>query len=200
MNFIDSMKSSSNCQFFLDGLAEIIGQDALSALLKIVLSNHHQDRDGIRCCDLTQITSVLESLYGSQAGKGIALRSGRASLKYLLQSFQDDLHLSEVAFRMKPSHLRFKEGLKRLIRVYREKLKIDAKLIDEGDGWIWQSGGCTECEERKSREPVCYFTEGLLQEFLSWCGGNKFYVVKEIGCRGQGERTCSYLIDPKPIE
>ena len=169
-------------------------------LLKRVYPNYHKTIDNFRLCDLQQITSALESLYGSQAGKGIALRSGRASLKYFLLSYKDDLRFDEVAFKMKPSHQRFKEGLIRLVKIFREKFHIEAELIEEGDVWIWQSNGCTERGESQSQEPVCHFTEGLLQEFLSWCGGNKYYSVKEIGCRGQGERSCSYLIDPKPIE
>lgn len=194
------MKTSSNCSFFLDGLVEIIGQDGLSVLLKSVYPNDHKTTESFRLCDLQQITSALESLYGSQAGKGIALRSGRASFKYFLQSYKDYLRFDEVAFKMRPSHKRFKEGLKRLVKIFREKFHIEVELIEEGDVWIWQSGGYSELGKSQSQELVCHFTEGLLQEFLSWCGGNKFYSVKEIGCCDQGERSCSYLIDPKPIE
>ncbi len=196
----DKNKPLSSCQFFMDGLLEIIGSAGVSAVLKIVTGKEDVSKDCINFSDLHSISNALDALYGPRGGRGIALRSGRASLKYFLRAFGEDLLLNDIDFKMKPTRKRFKDGLSRLMKAYQEKFKIDVNLLDDGTTWIWQSLNCTECQERQSQGTACQFTEGLLQEFLSWCGGNKNYPITEISCCARGDEICQYRIDPRPIE
>jgi predicted hydrocarbon binding protein len=47
---------------------------------------------------------------------------------------------------------------------------------------------------------MCDFTIGLLQEFMAWAGGSKYFRIQEIACRGNGDACCSFKIDKNPIE
>ncbi|HWQ45321.1 MAG TPA: 4-vinyl reductase, partial [Longilinea sp.] len=47
---------------------------------------------------------------------------------------------------------------------------------------------------------LCAFMIGLLQEYLSWAGMGKNYLVDETECRGAGAPACVFLINRQPIE
>lgn len=191
---------SGNCQFFMDGLLEIVGQAGLSAILKMTERKGDLKSGSICYSELNRITLALASVYGQRGGMGIALRSGRASLKYFLRSHGQKLGLTGIEFRMKPSRKRFRDGLMRIIQTYHDEFGVAVDLQDDGESWIWKASHCSECQDQRSAEPLCHFTQGLLQEFLSWCGGNKFYSVTEINCCAQGGTQCQYRIDPRPID
>ncbi len=200
MNSENIKNPASNCQFLIDGLREIIGQAGVSAVLKTASQLNVIEEGNVHFSDLHHLGAALGALYGPRGGKGIAMRSGRASLKYFLRLYGRDLQLNSIEFRIKPTHKRLKEGLSRLVKAYHDQFGINVNLIDDGATWIWQSENCTECQERQAAEAVCQFTEGLLQEFLSWCGGSKIYAVSEISCCAHGDKMCQYRIDPYPIE
>jgi predicted hydrocarbon binding protein len=66
--------------------------------------------------------------------------------------------------------------------------------------WYWRSEHCPYCWQRTLREPVCYFTTGMLQEFFTWASSGRVYTVVELECRAAGAAACLFQIDKKALD
>ena len=52
----------------------------------------------------------------------------------------------------------------------------------------------------KSHTPICFFTVGLIQEYLGWSAGSEFYPVAETACIARGDASCEFRIAREPID
>ena len=141
----------------------------------------------------------LESAYGPRAGRGLAVRVGRACFKYGLREFGPELGLTDLAFRLLPLQAKLKNGSEAFAALFnnftdqRVRLDRDEKYI------YWHIERCPLCWERQAKAPCCHLAVGLLQEALFWVSGGKYFEVEEKKCIACGDSACTILIDRTPI-
>jgi predicted hydrocarbon binding protein len=180
--------------YYLLGLKETVGPTEVSKLFE-ALPNLEKEPE-FSAEQVRSIRAKMDSLYGMTGARGVALCSGRAAFKHLLSEQSQQLGFDNEDFRFLPGGLKLKKGLVLLAnwmeKAYRESIQLEALESH----WVFQISNCLEC----GFGGMCDFTAGLLQEFMSWAGGGKFYRVSEISCQNRGQDCCRFQIDKKPIE
>lgn len=146
------------------------------------------------------VLTALRGEYGENAGLGLAQRAGGASFKYFQTQFSDQLNLTSLEMRTRPLHAQLREGLKSMAVCLKGEFGMDVTFEERGGDWFWVAFACPECAGSKSPGPICYFTVGLIQEYLGWSAGSKFYPVGETACIARGDSSCEFRISREPID
>jgi hypothetical protein len=204
---MDHLCSTQFAQIMLEGMEEVIGKNDLQAFFQ--KSQYPQARlrgeseSGnylLSYHDLCEFQSAMEASFGVYGGRGVLLRSGRASFRHLLPAFWENLGMTNLKFRLNPTPVRIRLGLRALAKSLSHLYNQEIEVIDEGESWVWRMTACPFCCERETSGPVCDFAVGLLQEFLSWTSSGRFYMVEEFTCLGAGSDACSFRIWKKPLD
>lgn len=193
-------------RIILLAMEEILGHGDSNAVLKFACLPEYSNQYTAYDPDLkfpfehiSRFQSAIESTYGSQSGRGLSLRIGRACLKYVLREFGSDLGLTDPAFRLLPLPARLKIGTEAMAGLFnrftdqRVSFNVDGKQIN------WHIERCPLCWEIQADEPCCTLEVGLLQETLYWMSGGKYYLVEEKSCIACGDSECNIVIDKIPI-
>ena len=142
----------------------------------------------------------LEMMYGPRGGRGVALRGGRAGVKYLLRQFGTTMGIADLNFRMLPVPVRLKTGLENMAGLV-AKIGDEHGTIEEFEShWTWRVDRCPHCWQRKVEEPACQFPVGLLQEFFAWASSGRIYGIREIECSAAGGSACLIEINKKALD
>jgi hypothetical protein len=194
-------------KMFIQGLEEVMGRNEIDPVirqtsLKLTPQGYPPENlnPEVSYSDLSQIQQLILQSYGSRSGRGLAYRSGQASLKYGLQEIGDQFGLNELSFRLLPLPRRVYIGLQRLALAFSGQSDQRIYLSEERTIYIWRVENCPHCWGLQAVEPVCNMVTGFLQEFLSWMSGGRFYHVIETECVACGDPACVYQIDKQPIE
>ena len=193
-------------RIMLLAMEEILGHQGVNAILNLAHLPDYIDQFPAANLDLqfpfehiARLQVALEYAYGPRAGRGLAMRVGRACLKYGLREFGPGLGLNDPAFRMLPLQPRLKAGCEAIAGLFnqftgqRVRLDMDEKYIS------WQIERCPLCWERHSDAPCCAMAVGLLQESFYWLSGGKYFLVEEKKCIACGDSTCTIVIDRTPM-
>jgi predicted hydrocarbon binding protein len=148
---------------------------------------------------ISRLQSVLEEVYGPRAGRGIALRSGRACFHYGLRDFGPLTGLTDLAFRLLPLPAKLNLGSRSFAELFNKYSDQHVQLEQDGERIFWNIDRCPVCWERRSNDPVCHLAVGVLQEALYWASGGRFFNVEETRCIARGDPCCSIMIDKTPL-
>jgi len=194
-------------RILLLGMEEIIGPQNLCVLLKrdsfpesVSIERPLSQETGIPIEDLSQLQSCLEHTYGQAAGRGLAVRSGRASFKFVLHEFGQELGLTGKEFRLLPLAGRLSTGTELLAKLITQYTPQTVEQKIEGDFILWNIEHHLDCGDLQNDSPACQFTIGILQEALYWFSGGKTFQVDEMLCVCHGSPFCSIRIRKKPIQ
>ncbi len=186
---------------------EILGQNGIRAVLKLARLPELIDNYPPNNLDLafpfehlSAILARLEDMYGQRAGRGLALRSGRACFKHGLREFGPLLGVTDLTFRMLPISTKLRAGVGIFADTFNNFSDQRVRVIDEERRFLWQIERCPVCWERQANQPVCHLAVGLLQESLYWVSGGRTFNVEETLCVARGDPTCTIAIDKQPIE
>lgn len=193
-------------RIILSGMEEIFGYHEISTvfnqatLTKIDGSGipRQQELD-LSFERLPQLQASLEKTYGLSAGRGLAIRSGRACFKHLVRDFGNEMGLMNLEFRLLslPNRLKFiNEALAELINKH-TGLYAAFEMDDRYMYWTIEHNPTNEANHND--KSVCHLIFGLLQETLSWTSGGKIFQMEEIICIEHGDPCCKIRIRKKSI-
>ncbi len=140
----------------------------------------------------------LEDMYGHNGGCGLALRSGRASFAHFLRQFGAESGLTDISFRLQPTHLRLYNGMKRLLQVINRQSDFHLQADELDDTWQCRLTGRLYPQQPDPLAVAGYYLAGLLQEYLSWASGGKSYMLKSVECCHHN--ACLITISQKALE
>jgi predicted hydrocarbon binding protein len=186
---------------------EVIGQAAVIAVQRMAGVKHlignlppnNLVRD-FRFNDLSPIHETLERMYGPRAGRGIAMKTGQVCFKHALREFGPSLGVSKLAYRLLPASQKIEKGLQTFADLYNRYSNQKCTLRKSEDSFLWEIEYCPLCWERKTDTPCCQLAIGLLQEFLFWVSGGKYYQVVETNCIATGDSHCIFQISRTPLD
>ncbi|MBN2148581.1 MAG: 4-vinyl reductase [Anaerolineales bacterium] len=194
-------------RIILESLEEIIGRNGVIAILNQsdmrYLINNYPPNDlnlGFRFEEVSNLQVALEKIYGVRGGRGLALRSGRATFKHGLREFGPLLGFTDLAFRLLPLDEKLRAGAAIFADIFNKYSDQRVVVEEEKDRFYWNIQLCPVCWQRKADVPVCHLAVGLLQEALYWVSGGKFFNVEEIECIAKGDAACRILIEKQPID
>lgn len=179
------------------GLEEILGEEALNVVLEKAFHDKTIDDP------LTQFIAVqesLETIYSPRGGMGLALQAGRSSFDHILRLYGKQMGMLGHDYRMLTTPRRIHTGMIILVNTLHD-LGAMSSAIDETDKfWIWTATRCMSGHVRQEGEPACYFFIGVLQEYLYWASGGRYYQIKEIECTRSGGQACVFHIGKIPLD
>lgn len=181
------MKGNIDSPLFL-GLQETIGPADVAKLRDLLTGGTDLNSD---------VRRKMDEMYGEAGACGVAICSGRAAFKYLLEKDGKAIGFENPDFRFLPIRVKVRKGLELMARWFEINYGVKTSLHSaEGEFQIDvkdSSGG-------SSSTTLCDFTSGLLQGLLAWISGGKFYVVRETECRASGAEKCSFSVGKNPLE
>jgi predicted hydrocarbon binding protein len=194
-------------RILLQALEEVLGRSGLNAVLNLAqlrqLISHYPPNTPELAFTFAEVQALLQSLdemYGPRAGRGLALRTGRACFKYGLKEFGAVWKLNELGFRLQPLNLKVKLAIEACAAFYGEYIGRPVELVDENGHLIWRMAPCPECAGRQAAAPCCHLAVGLLQEAAYWASNGKNFEVEETTCVAGGHPGCTLVIDKRPID
>ena len=193
-------------RIILLSMEEVMGQNGINAILKLgahssLINNYPPDNNELKFpfTTVTNLTEMLEHVYGPHGGRGLALRIGRACFNYGVRQYGTQIGITEMAFKLMPLPNKLTVAATAFAELF-NKFTDQRVRVEQEDGRIlWHIERCPLCWERKSAEPVCHLAVGLLQEALYWLSGGKVFNVEEKTCVAAGDETCTIVIDENPI-
>lgn len=188
-------------RIILLAMEEILGQNGTNAVLNLAhLSKyiHAYPPDNqdlvVPFADIAALQAGLEAAYGPRAGRGMALRIGRACFKYGLREFGPELGLTDLAFRLLPLPVRLERGAHALASLFNELTDQKVWVEIDDEHIYWHIERCPLCWGRHVEGPACSLAVGLLQEALYWVSSGKTFQVEETSCIANGAPTCTIVI------
>jgi predicted hydrocarbon binding protein len=193
-------------RIILLSMEEVIGRNGINAVLNLAslskfIANYPPDDTKLEFpfSTVSNLTQVLEQVYGPHGGRGLALRVGRSCFNYGIRQYGKQLGLTETAFRLLPLPTKLQSGAKAFAGLFNTCTDQQVQIEEEAGKLLWHIERCPLCWERKTQEPVCHLAVGLLQEALYWLSGGKVFHVEEKTCIAAGDKTCTIVIDQTPM-
>lgn len=174
--------------------SQVIGQAAVDVLGQPEAASLPRQENG--CIAPGALIKALEQRYGPCAAKGIAQRMGRAAFQYFLDFYGNELNLTGMEYRLLPYGRRLQTGLDALGRKLAAECGAQINQDADASAYYWQILWQRDPENRDGREGFSYFLAGMAQELMSWSGGGKYYIVREIPDSGR----CVLKIDQNPLD
>jgi predicted hydrocarbon binding protein len=194
-------------RIILLALEEVLGRNGINAVLNVADVHHliggyppNNFDPGFPFSDMAAINQALEDMYGPRAGRGVALRAGRAAHKYGLRDFGPIAKTSELSFRLLPLNMKIKVGSEVFAETFNEYTDQMVRIEMQPGALLWHNERCPVCWGRKTSGPCCHLTVGILQEMLYWLSGGKSFMVEETACIAVGDSTCTIRVDKKPLD
>jgi hypothetical protein len=173
----------------VSGLEEVLGPSELSRLA-----------GGVEKSSLTALQQKMEECYGSDGARGVAICTGRAAFKHLVERNGGAIGFEDVDYRFSPIKVKIRKGLGLLAKWIETTYGLKVSVQNgTGDFYRFEVSGDQQSNPAKEL-PLCDFTSGLLQEFMAWTSGGKFYVVRETDCRRAGSACCNFQVGKSPVE
>ncbi len=131
-------------------------------------------------------------VYFGRGARGVLLRVGKALWEHLLDDASLGIKAQAAVIKRLPLATRRKPTLELLAKfiggeagdITVHTLDMDLMLVDHAS---------PSTHDQNEPRPVCYVTQGLIQESLYWATG-KTYDVDEVHCKAQGEQNCEFKI------
>jgi predicted hydrocarbon binding protein len=96
--------------------------------------------------------------------------------------------------------MKMKIGLNAMAETFNKTSHQVVRLEEDLNYFLYHIDRCPVCWGRKSEFPICHAGLGLLQEGLHWVTSGKNMHVEEIRCIAKGDRSCTYIIDKRPLD
>ena len=193
-------------RIILLSMEEVMGRNGVRALLKLAslspLIDKYPPDDRERefpFSTLSNLTDMMEQVYGPHGGRGLAVRVGRACFNNGIRQFGTEMGLTENTFRFLPIQTKVSVGAKAFAKLFNTFTDQRVRVEDGNGKLFWHIESCPLCWERHAQEPICHLAVGLLQEALYWLSGGKIFNVEEVTCIATGDETCTIVIDQIPI-
>jgi hypothetical protein len=182
-----------------EGMEDALGRPAVEAVFKRagLMCLHSAD---LKPADLAPLLKAMQELYGPRAGCGMALCTGRACFKYGLKTFGAELGWFDMPFRLRPPAARITAGLDTIAQMIRPIIAAEIRIDQDRYHTLWymQPGALGAGDDPGTS--ACHLVTGVLQEFLYWAGGGKYYPIEEKTCILNGASACLLSIDKHPLD
>jgi len=193
-------------RIILLSMEEVMGRNGVNAVLNLaalssLAENYPPDNTSLEFpfTTVSNLTEMLEQVYGPHGGRGLALRIGRACFNYGVRQYGTQMGLTEMAFRLLPLPTKVHAGAKAFAELFNRFTDQQVRVEEEDGKLLWLIERCPLCWDRKAHDPVCHLAVGLIQEALYWLSGGKVFNVEEKTCIAMGDNVCTIEIDQIPI-
>ncbi len=191
----------------LKALEDVMGKNGMNAILNLAhlsdLIDNYPPGNLAKEFDFANVSAVnqaLEEMYGPRGGRGLALRTGRATFADALRNFGALAGVGDLAFKVLPLGAKLKIGIPAMARIFSQVSDQHSTVEERDHEFIYTIHRCPVCWGRSnSDKPVCFIAVGLLQEGLKWVSGGHEFRVNESLCVAMGDEVCEFVIQKTPV-
>lgn len=191
----------------LEALEDVMGRNGMNAILNLAhlseLIDNYPPGNLAKEYDFADVSAVnlaLEEMYGPRGGRGLALRTGRATFADALRNFGALAGVGDLAFKVLPLGAKLKIGIPAMARIFSQVSDQHSTVEEREHEFIYTIHRCPVCWGRSdSDKPVCFIAVGLLQEGLKWVSGGNEFRVNESRCVAMGDEICEFVIQKTPL-
>lgn len=191
--------SSQVLSHFVETAAVELGEDRFHTVLALSkLPVAWTEPHSFRAMDAAKSAQAYASLqaairtYYGRGARGVLLRIGQRLWHHLLEDASFGDRAQAVVIRRLALNARRKRVLELLARLLSSSpgdmtlhtLDLDLLLADPASPTTFGI---------QDPQPVCFVTQGLIQESLYWATGQR-HDVEETSCRARGENACEFKI------
>lgn len=188
-------------------LEDVMGKNGLNAILNLanlnhMIGNYPEDNlnKGVDFSDVSALNQALEEMYGPRGGRGLALRTGRATFADALKDFGALAGAGDLAFKVLPLHAKLRIGVPAMAKIFTQMSDQITTVREREDAFVYTIHRCPVCWGRRNVDkPVCFIALGLLQEGLKWVSGGSDFRVNESKCIAMGDDVCEFIILKIPM-
>ncbi|MDO8753963.1 MAG: hypothetical protein Q7J80_08735, partial [Anaerolineales bacterium] len=148
---------------------------------------------------ISKLISGLETIYGPQSGRGLALLIGRACFKYGIHQLSEPLGFEQTSFRMLPYSRKQQVAAQAITNLLHSESDLHVRVEEHENKLLCHIERCPLCWGRELESPTCHLVVGLLQESLGWLSSGKMFNITEMLCIARGAPTCTFEINLHPI-
>ncbi len=192
----------------ISSLIEVVGENGMHAVFRMAhlpelidaLPPPNEDKE-FDSADFAAIFQILDEIFGTQGGRALAIRGGRMTFNEGLKQHGTSFLAADQALPASLVTERVQHGLEAVSILFDQLTDQHVELTQPGsERWCFSVAQCGVCEGRQSAQPVCAFTEGLLEEALFYFSGGSKINVAETSCIAQGDESCQFSIEIPPPE
>ena len=191
----------------LESLDKYVGRNGVDAILNLanlsdLIDNFPPDNlsKEFDFADISAINQAIEQMYGERGGRGLAIRTGRATFDDGLRNYGALAGAGDNAFKELPLQTKLQIGLPALARILSQVSDQQSTVEEIDDYFIYTIQRCPICWGRSGlTKPVCFNAVGLLQEALKWISDGFEFRVNESKCVAVGDEVCAFMIQKTPI-
>ena len=196
--------SNQRVRVYLDVIAGISGKHGFAKVLQLTglpawlekLPPYNDARE-VDFADFSALNAMLVKMYGPHAGRGMALRAGRASFLALTPHLTDILNAQDIAFKEQPPAQRLRAVLETITND-NPSGDVQTTLQVAGEQFIYTAKPCPFCwGQNHAPEALCHGLVGFLQQAVEWVGAGDDYRVEEASCaavKEPKEASCVFVI------
>jgi predicted hydrocarbon binding protein len=188
-------------------LEEVMGKNGLNAILNLANLSHLIDNyppDNLErqfdFADFSAIQGALEELYGPRGGRGLALRTGRATFVDALKNFGALAGVGDLAFKVLPLPSKLRMGLPAMAKIFSTTSDQLSTVVEKEDHYVYTIHQCPVCWGRKTDKPACFIATGLLVASMKWLSGGNEFKITQVTAKSTGDPTCDFFIDKEPMD
>ena len=189
----------------LISLEDVLGLHGVNAVLNLadmadLVGNYpsHNLKRGFRFSSFGRIQATVDLMFGMRGGRGLNMRAGRESFKYVLSEFMPVLGIADLATRALPLGMKLKIGLNIFAESFNKLSDQQVRLGEDRQHYYWNIMRCPICWERTTDYPCCSFSVGLLEQALYWVSNGRIFHVHETRCHAAGDPFCEIVIRKRP--
>ena len=193
----DGLRSVLQAARVLDGGIEVGDGDGASQPYS--MGAEFIDNGRFSSSRLNFVFGTLEQQYGPQAGRGLAVRIGRACFQYGLRELGESLGLTATSFRLLPFPEKLNKFAGALAGMFAGSARQPVRVEKQAGKLLWHMEPCPFCGGKASQDAGCLLPVGLAEESLYWLSGGKIFSVEEIACIARGDPACTLQVDETPL-
>ncbi len=184
-------------QAFLAGLSELLSPAEIAILAeeagcRIETARFFSEHGGL---NMAAFLEAIVARYGHAAGRGLAVRAGRAAFKYGMGTLEPLAEMKTLTFRLMPVQSKLKQALERFCTILAPGLVASVSLSEEEDRFLWRNAPAASYPAGQTA-----WVHGFIQEGLYWLSNGKFYPIEEVVEKQAGNEGSLLVIPKKALE
>jgi len=139
-------------------------------------------------------------IFGKTSGEGLMIRIGRAFFRILVLSGDENSSLCHPQFRLQGINRKIPLGLSILAKTLGDFLGKHVTIDRVAEGYSWEVEDYPDTSASATGMRIFSFQIGMLQEFMSWLGNGRMYMVEQEPDLNSREPVCRIKICTQAVE
>lgn len=144
----------------------------------------------------SDLEAKMNTRFDPSSRDGLTLEAGRIAFDYLLKDSGTEIGIQGTAYRMLPTRSRLEKGFQMLSSWINSRWSGQCSIEATEKQWCWKIHTPPGELKTACHDTYTLFMTGLIQGFMSWASGGKYYPVKMV----LEKDVCNCLISKTPLD